>query len=492
MTERTRKVLLLTATILLIAACALYLSLPRLHGHSEASYRECNLRQLYRCWLYTALEGGTFRMTEDCVSKHCRPSFSHTTESELPSAHHHCRVTMRKVRNFILLPTVYLVVCVFLVRAASRKIAACLLVLAILFLCVHHKIPDVVYPKSYKFINDYVYLERAEEDIERRLALYHGRVMPGREVVTVKLTNSEELHCPVASLDDLLFELCTTTGDTKLPLGVYLPARPESHEFHRLLGYQQQPRERRDWLLKLLHEYKGDDIEDDLLLRLGGVYAQLGQFGDAFRILERLSEDDTAQKVDTHVVWAGHLEGQWVPIARRHGDYFRASPDRTRDHALLRIASWSRQIAEWDRCWEALEKLRHAYPRGDRVVEDSAHYSSLKREFSLRDDDDTVCFGGRPRTFGALMMPSDVPFHGRPHLDGLCMQLSLARKVPEFRQFEPWILVDLVKLYHPLISETKLAEFGERGIALARKEGDETAERMFRELCPGESEANGQ
>jgi len=75
---------------------------------------------------------------------------------------------MRKVRNLILLPTRYLAVSVFLVRGTLRTVVAVMLALAILFRCVHCKIPEMVYPKTYKFIDDFVYLERSEEDIEER------------------------------------------------------------------------------------------------------------------------------------------------------------------------------------------------------------------------------------------------------------------------------------------------------------------------------------
>jgi hypothetical protein len=261
-------------------------------------------------------------------------------------------------------------------------------------------------------------------------------------------------------------------------LGV-APARREEavRDLLRCYDGQPPPEELSSRLEKALETHRGTEMDDDILLALAQAQISSHRLNRALAILEGLTKDQSARKIDMLDLWVGWGTGAGGSEVK---ELYEESPDFTSDHALLTLAHLQRELGDLRKCWEAFEKLRNKYPRGDRVKEDLQFMKEFRKKHpelprrlvpGLQFSPARLPEGGRMVTFKvpeAVARASSFSelflLRRRPHLRGLQEQAALCQQMGRSSEERVAILKDIVGIYDPLLTEEELTDYCRQGL----------------------------
>ena len=87
-----------------------------------------------------------------------------------------------------------------------------------------------------------------------------------------------------------------------------------------------------------LESLRRTDVEDDVQLALADVLMQQGKNVEALQLLEVVSKNPEATKLDAAYIGRGGMSATQNDLAKARASHMRRFPDRSADHALLKMA----------------------------------------------------------------------------------------------------------------------------------------------------------
>jgi len=203
-----------------------------------------------------------------------------------------------------------------------------------------------------------------------------------------------------------------------------------------------------------LARHKGTAIEDDIMLFIASAEASRGNTAEAIKLLETLARQPGDTKVVDMLWLAGHATDDEI-LAQA---YLNASPDFTSDHALLNLASLHAKL-DPEKLWDALERLRAKYPRGDRAEQDADFFGPWLGKLRFPQGDGVV---------------NDTLLNcRRPHFTGLRWQADICLKNEKEPEVAVSIMRQLIEIYGELMTAAELKRYAVPGLDLAKKLADQ-------------------
>lgn len=219
-------------------------------------------------------------------------------------------------------------------------------------------------------------------------------------------------------------------------------------EVIRLHALADNPNIQRLQIELALERFRNSEIGDDLLLLLADVNARLGLVQQAEQILQGLAKQIAETKVDIVLCWDGMTEDE-SQVASSFLSYYAQCPDSTADHALLALSGLYAMISP-EKEWEALERLRVKYPKGDRAEQDAAFLRPMLDWLYKK--------RGRFGHHSVLMG------YRRPHFKGLISQALFCKRNRKSDSSTLFVLRDLVQTYGQLMTLGELETYARWGL----------------------------